>query len=263
MKSEKEILVKARELRAEGYSYQEIADTLDSSKATIYRLLSEGTKTETSQERSETVQNSRNNWETDTGHWQLKQREMELAHEREMYKLKQKDKELEIEKMKAYSLIDERREKQEREQQQFERQKKFLLNKFHKYLNILKDQCFDYEWDWNDLETFIKQIAKLKDEIEEFATLNTDDDYKEVGSWVFLQSIEGRLQGCIEEAEEYYEREEQRNSRYRRNEERNDNDDDEDEDEDEERTVTVDFNWEERDAVEGALLCADILKLIK
>lgn len=266
MKTDNNLFTKAQELRSQGYSYQEIADELDSSKATIHRLLAGETKirdeVETFQERSNktshTAKTDEKANEYGSEHTKLKLKELELAHEREMYKLKQKDKEIELERMKTEQIHYDRREKQEQDEQKLERRKKHLLREFKKLIEQIKDACEDATWWKEELQTFIGRVVRRKEEIEEFISLETDFEPENNAVCSVLDRIESELNEIIEEAEEKEEKRKQREKRNNKNEE--DSEDEEDEDDIE---ITVDLTYDSLEMLELALSFEDLCREIK
>ncbi len=217
-------------LQKQGYSLQQIADELNSSKSSIHRLLKgEGNNPLLSDETDETdewddaetsrnvpehpienfktqkqinnMENQKNN-DANIHYYKLQERQLELEHEREMQKMRQRDRELELERQKIASQQKTIRDAQKQEKEKLERARRALLKKFHRLVEELKENCeSEYCWEYSDIEDFSERVTKFKEHLEDFIGSNTDDNYEDYLVWEKLCEMEEFTQNILDEGE--------------------------------------------------------------
>lgn len=219
-------------LQKQGYSLQQIADELNSSKSSIHRLLREdgnssllsgetdGTEEwndsqtsrnvpERSKENFKTqkqinnMENQKNGEDSNIHYYRLQSRQLELEHEREMHKMRQRDRELELERQKIANQQKAVRDTQRQEQEKLERAKRALLKKFHRLIEELKENCESEDcWDYSEMEDFSVRVAEFREQLEDFIVANTDDNYEDYLVWDKLCTIEQFVDDLLEKNED-------------------------------------------------------------
>lgn len=183
-----ELAEKAKELQDAGFSMSEIATELGISKTTVHRLIHEAV--------DETVNGTRHNVngigvDVRGNELTFRIRQLELDHERKMYELRNRARELDL-----------KFDKKEDKKKGIIRKGKLYLNRYRRLLNELLENSEDSEWTEEDVEGFVDRLVELRDEMEDFIALKTDYAPSELTIWHRLNEYIGEFEGYLDDMED-------------------------------------------------------------
>ena len=220
--SKKELAEQVRKLHEKGNSMSAIARALDLSKTKVYRLiheeeeetsgddhleavpLSPGNKTQY----FETQKKVNNNMEEGYVNPELMKLKLTQEHEREMFKLKQGEETIRIQRMEQSQKISEHSQKQQEKENEKIRQGKFYLKQYKRLFQKLNNACQQEDW-WKKkyMKQFVDDLSELKEDVENFVIRCHD---VEPESLVICQNLDYWVEFMIQIIEEHEEAEEER-----------------------------------------------------
>lgn len=218
-----EQIQEALKLKKLGYSLREIATELGTSKSSVERWIkSQDTTVEeidtnedyrgTSRSLSGTYMGTEPGRSMSEYEYELGKLKLLNSHAEMMADKKLKERELnlmeqeqrlkeQVQSLKEHK-IDFKQEKKfkklTQKQEKIEGQKLLFLKRFKKLISELRDTCQDYNWDVEDVESYLQKVIRLRVEIENFCK-KLFIDYEELEIWDTLDWINDIFEDMLDD----------------------------------------------------------------
>lgn len=196
MKTTAELLSEAQALKAEGWSLQEIANKLGTSKSSVYRLLNDAGGDAKEEQLHSTVQPPSLN---SNEYWQLEKLKLELAHKVRMEELSQARKKLEIEERAANIKLRQERDIQlaaqtqtfsdSDQQKQLQKRSKRLVTMFQAVLGTIQSEFEMGTLEETDWLHMLYKLASLQIKIQDHAASLGVADMETLAIWHYTSRL--------------------------------------------------------------------------